>query len=145
MKFSAIGFDENRLVDVVASRFASAGFDVYRNIVLDEIEFDVVALEVFSDRIYVHVVEVKRRPREKVYKQIWRRITLADYLYIALPYDFYTWALSRVDPRVGILLIKGEDVVVFRKPAYLGNGAVLAKSMCRYLAGNSSSHFCRNM
>lgn len=134
LSFGVGGLDENSLVESVVSRFRSAGFDVYRNVVLDDVEFDVVALEASSDRVYVHVVEVKRRPRDKVYKQIWRRIELADYLYIAIPYSFYTWALTRVDPRVGIILIKNGDVVVFRRPVYLGKGIAIVRSMCRSYA-----------
>lgn len=131
LSFGVADLDENGLVESVVSRFRSAGFDVYRNVVLDGVEFDVVAFESSSDRVYVHVVEVKRRPRDKVYKQIWRRIELADYLYVAIPYSFYTWALSRVDPRVGILLIRNGDVIVFRRPVYLGKGMAIVRSMCR--------------
>ncbi len=115
---------------MVASRLKDAGFDVYKNIVVNGIEIDVLALEYTDNAVFVYVIEVKRRPRTKVYKQLARRARIADYLFIALPYVFYAWALKKVDLNIGIMLIMGSDIVVLRSPRYLGNGKRLIEHIC---------------
>ncbi len=115
---------------MVASRLRDAGFDVYKNIVVDGIEIDVLALEYTYSAVLVYVIEVKRRPRTKVYKQLARRACIADYLFIAIPYVFYAWALKKIDTSIGIMLIMGSDVVILRNPRYLGNGRRLIERIC---------------
>lgn len=93
------------------------------------VEIDVLALEYGYDVINVYVVEVKRRPRIKVYRQLMRRAGLADYLFIAIPYMFYAWALRKIDTYVGIMVIRDREVYVLRNARYLGNGGKLLKLM----------------
>ncbi|MDK6028115.1 hypothetical protein QPL79_01890 [Ignisphaera sp. 4213-co] len=130
--------NENWLIELVASRFREAGFSVYKNIVVCDVEFDILAFEYIQNGIYVHIVEVKRRPSDKIYRQLSKRLKIADYLYVAIPYEFYSWALKRIDPRIGILLVAGDDVVVFRKPRYLGNGFLIANNMCNMVLRSDS-------
>jgi len=129
---------------VVASRLRDAGFDVYKNVVVDGIEIDVLALEYTDSTASVYVIEVKRRPRTKVYKQLARRARIADYLYIAIPYIFYAWALKKIDTSIGIMLIKSGDIIVLRSPRYLGNGKRLLECICSEHSDiDTITSFCR--
>lgn len=120
---------ERELTEIVASKLRSVGFSVFRNIVVGGVEIDVLALEYGYDAINVYVVEVKRRPRIKVYRQLMRRAGLADYLFIAIPYMFYAWALRKIDTYVGIMVIRDREVYLLRNARYLGNGSKLLKLM----------------
>jgi len=132
-----ISVTERELTELVAYRLSSAGFTVYRNIVVGGVEIDVLALERGYDVTSVYIVEVKRRPRIKVYRQLMRRAELADYLFIAIPYMFYAWALRKIDTYVGIMVIKDREVYVLRNAKYLGNGDKLLKLMLREYCGNA--------
>ncbi len=144
LKLSRFVESESQLVNVVASRLKDAGFEVYKNIVVNGIEIDVLALEYTGSAVFVYVIEVKRRPRTKVYKQLARRAQIADYLFIAIPYMFYAWALKKIDMSIGIMLIMGSDIVVLRNPKYLGNGKRLIECICNERIDISPiTPFCR--
>jgi len=115
---------EEVIVEAVSRLLALAGFEVSTHVRLDGTEIDVVAIERAEPRPLVTIVEVKRRPKVKLLKQLRSRLAIADYLYAAMPYVYYAWALERIDPRVGLLLFfNPERVEVFRKARFLGNGA----------------------
>ncbi len=113
------------LIDVVVSKMANCGFRVYKNIVVNGVEIDVLGLEYLesSPRPLVYVVEVKSRPKPKTYKQLMKRMMFTDYLYIAIPYQYYTWALTRLDREIGIMVILDSDVRILRFAKYLGRGS----------------------
>jgi len=118
---------ERELVDLVVEFLERVGFRVFRHLVVDGIELDVVAVEEGPSFSNVYVLEVKRRPRARIARQVERRLCMADYLYVVVPLDLYGWALRRVDPRVGIMVLVGEELRVLRMGSYLGNGWRIAE------------------
>ena len=122
---------EAELINIVAKRLALAGFLVMKNVIVDNTEIDVIALEVVSKdyRPLVYVIEVKRRPKPKVYKQLEKRLRLADYIYIAIPYFYYLWALKKIDQRIGIMVLLENELYVVRYAKYIGNGFVLLSNL----------------
>lgn len=128
MLSSDVGSEEE-LVEVLADGLSRAGFRVLKHVVVGGVELDLVALEESVQGVDVYVVEVKRRPRNRIVKQLEKRFLLADYLYVAVPLDLYTWALKRVDPRVGVLVLVRGEPRVLRMGRYIGNGWRLLKAL----------------
>ncbi len=121
---------ESELVSIVASRLRECGFFVLRNFVVLGMEIDVVGVEFVGLDPYVYVFEVKRRPRNKLVKQLRKRMSVADYVYAVVPHYLYSWALKRVDPWAGIAVVMGEELKVLRMGRYLGRGRRFIEATC---------------
>ena len=91
-----------------------------------------VALERIGVDCYVYVFEVKRRPRAKLAEQLRRRVWLADYIYAAVPFPLYSWALRVVDPSIGVAVVNRGWVSILRKSRYFGNGRKLLEILDLY-------------
>jgi len=129
---------EELIVEAVARSLESVGFRVFKHVKIDDVEMDIVALEPGEQRPLVTIVEVKRKPKIKLLKQLRNRAEMADYVYAAVPYMYYSWALEKVDPRVGIMLyFSPERVEVFRRARYLGKG-VRSLKLLELLASGTS-------
>lgn len=100
----------------------SCGFEVFKCVRVWDLEIDVVALERIGIDCYVYVFEAKRRPKLKFIKQLRRRVWLADYVYAAIPYTMYSWALRKLEPDIGIAIVSRDGLMILRKSRYFGNG-----------------------
>jgi len=116
--------DEAFIVDEVYRFFSSMGFKVLKNVRVDTIELDLVLFENSPgyDRPLVTVLEVKRRAKHKLFKQLARRLEVSDYVYAVLPYNLYAWGLTRLEPVYGIMLYRPGSLVVLREAKYVGKG-----------------------
>ncbi|MEM0066233.1 MAG: hypothetical protein QW459_02745 [Sulfolobales archaeon] len=97
--------------------------DVYSNVIVGELEIDLVAFEDSRSRPLIYVIEVKSRPKQKLFHQLLKRVGLSDYVYAALPVKHYSYLLEIPEP-VGSLAVDANRQIVYeiKKPTYVGNG-----------------------
>jgi len=124
---------ERELVEVVYWKLASAGLRVLKNIFVLGFEVDIIALDVrSSERPTVYVVEVKRKVKSKLIKQLRKRMPYADYVYAAVPLAAALRALRRIPAPFGVMLIdlgSSMGVYVVREASYLGNGVEMLNAL----------------
>ncbi|MCS7099614.1 MAG: hypothetical protein RMH84_02600 [Sulfolobales archaeon] len=101
----------------------NVGMRVYTNVFVDKLEVDLVAIEPAGRKPLVYVVEVKTRPKQKLLHQLLSRVSLADYVYAALPIRHYPYLLEIPRPAGSIGIdVDGHSIYEIKKPVYLGNG-----------------------
>lgn len=122
--------EERAILGVVRRVFEEVGMEVYTNILVDGVELDLVALDRQGSRTVVYVVEVKSRPKRKLLEQVLSRVSISDYVYVALPARYYPFLLE-VPPPVGSLAVELDSQIVYeiRKASYLGNGRRLLEKL----------------
>lgn len=108
---------------------------VGRNVRVCGIEVDLISLIPDVYGVSVHLFEAKVKPKWKLVKQVLNRYSIADYLYVILPYTSYSWALNTLPEYVGIVIVdKYLNPLLMRLPKWLGNGTTCLK----YLTMNST-------
>ncbi len=119
----------------MCSELSSVGFTVLRNVFILGFEIDVIALDTPPrGRPVVYVVEVKRRVKSKLIKQLRKRAPYADYVYAAVPHALARQALRRIPTPFGVLLVDPGSVVrivVARRATYLGRGEGILNALSR--------------
>ncbi|MCS7111147.1 MAG: hypothetical protein N3D82_00320 [Ignisphaera sp.] len=115
---------ETLIVEKLAKKLLVLGYDVYSNFRFMGLEFDVMAVELSKEfwRPLVHIFEVKVRAKPKIVDQIEKRLGMADYLYIVVPYGLYPWILRKINNLTGVIIYKDDDLYVFKTPVFIGNG-----------------------
>ncbi len=81
-------------------------------------------------RPLIHIFEVKVRAKPKIVDQIEKRLGLADYLYVVVPYRLYPWILRKISNIIGVVIYKNDDLFIFKTPIFIGNGYKLLTQMC---------------
>jgi len=120
---------EERLVNTIANLFLLAGLPVMKHVSVDDFEIDILAIEPGSPRDSVVIVEVKRRPKPKLLKQVFKRLEYADYVYVGVPYTWYAWAYNKLPRSVGVIVVIDNEAAILRSATWVGNGGRLLRKI----------------
>ncbi|MEM0006121.1 MAG: hypothetical protein QXJ56_03360 [Ignisphaera sp.] len=117
-------YSESVIIERLTKKLLALGYDVYSNFKYMGLEFDVMAIEPSKElqRPLVHIFEVKVRAKSRIIDQIEKRLELADYLYVVVPYRLYPWILKKINNLVGVVIYKNDELFVFKTPIFIGNG-----------------------
>lgn len=124
-------YSEALIVEKLAEKLSVLGYSVYSNFMFRGLEFDLIAVEPSGEfwRPLVHVFEVKVKAKSKIVNQIERRLKVADYIYVVIPYVLYPWILRKIGSETGIVIYKNDELYIFKPPIFIGNGHRILMNM----------------
>lgn len=117
-------YTESIIIEHLTKKLLALGYNVYNNFRYMGLEFDVLAVEHSKEfqRPLIHIFEVKVRAKPKIIDQIEKRLELADYLYVVVPYKLYPWILKKINSSIGVIIYKNSELFIFKAPIFIGNG-----------------------
>lgn len=106
------------------------GMETYSNVLVEDLELDLIAIEGTGSRPLIYVVEAKSRPKRKLICQLLNRVRFSDYVYAALPVRHYSYLLGVPEP-AGSIAVDVDNGIVYelKKPTYVGNGWRLLEAL----------------
>lgn len=104
--------------------------EIHSNVLVENLELDLIAVENASSRPLIYVIEVKSRPKHKLLYQLLSRVGISDYIYAALPIRHYSYLFEIPEP-AGSLAVDIDNEVVYeiKRPTYIGNGWKLLEAL----------------